>query len=81
MFNHHSAYLNITSLREKMRVGGLRELWHGAEGPRRKDNHGKRAIISVIILIHCQQGPGASRDIRWIKRSMCDIADLKFCFI
>lgn len=50
--NHSSVYLNITSLREKMRVGGLREFWHSAEQQRGKDNHDRRAIISVIVLIH-----------------------------
>lgn len=67
MLNHSTTYLSITSLREKMKAGGLRELWHGAEGPRRKDNSDRRVSILVVVLIR-RQGPGAKRDIRWTKQ-------------
>lgn len=67
MLNHSTTYLSITSLREKMKAGGLRELWHGAEGPRRKDNCDRRVTVLVIVLI-CRQGLGAKRDTRWIKQ-------------
>lgn len=67
MLNHSTTYLSITSLREKMKAGVLRELWHGAEGPRRKDISDRSVFILVVVLI-CRQGPGAKRDIKWIKQ-------------
>lgn len=55
MLNHSTTYLSITSLREKAKAGGLRELWHNAEALRRKDNCNRRVITSVIVLI-CVDG-------------------------